>query len=118
MEREPRSLLWDARSSADAILRFVGGKSLEAYLADDMLRPAVERHFEIIGEALGGLARTDPRIAARIPDLGRAVAFRNLLVHGYAVIDDAIVWRVAREDLPLLRDAIAALLNELDGAPP
>lgn len=57
MERDPRSFLWDVRESGDAILRFIAGRSLDDYLADDMLSAAVERHFEIIGEALNRLAK-------------------------------------------------------------
>ncbi|MDE8347644.1 MAG: DUF86 domain-containing protein [Acidocella sp.] len=117
MERDPRSFLWDARESADAILRFTANKSEEAYLADDMLRAAVERHFEIIGEALNRLAKTAPEIASRIPDLARAVAFRNLLIHGYATVDDPTVWRTTQEDLPGLRAVVAGLLTELGDLP-
>lgn len=117
MERDPRSFLWDVRESADAILRFTEGRSLDDYLADDMLSAAVERHFEIIGEALNRLAKTAPNIAARIPDLANAVAFRNLLIHGYATVDHGIVWRTAREDLPSLRQVIIDLLIELGDQP-
>jgi uncharacterized protein with HEPN domain len=56
---------------------------------DIVLRSAVERQFEILGEALGQLARLDAALAARIPKLREIVAFRNLLVHGYATIDRA-----------------------------
>jgi len=52
-----------------------------------MLRSAVERQFEIIGEALGTLARIDATIAARNPELRDIVAFRNILIHGYAILD-------------------------------
>jgi uncharacterized protein with HEPN domain len=97
MERDPRTFLWDARESAD----------------EPMLRAAVERHFEIIGEALNRLFQGNPEIAAKVPDLKQAVALRNLLIHGYATVDSAIVWRTAQEDLPKLRKAIAALLSEL-----
>jgi len=117
MERDPRSFLWDVRQSADAILRFIAGRSLDDYLTDDMLSAAVERHFEIIGEALNRLAKTSPDIAARVPDLANAVAFRNLLIHGYATIDHGIVWRTAQEDLPRLRQAIDELLAELGDQP-
>ncbi|MCF3948564.1 DUF86 domain-containing protein [Acidiphilium sp. AL] len=113
MERDPRSFLWDVRESADAILRFIAGRSFDDYLADDMLNAAVERHFEIIGEALNRLAKTAPAIAARVPDLANAVAFRNLLIHGYATVDQGIVWRTTQEDLPRLRQAIEDLLAEL-----
>lgn len=82
-----------------------------------MLRSAVERQAEIVGEALNTLARTAPGIAARIPALAQAVAFRNILIHGYAVVDNAIVWRVATEDMPALALHLAALLEALGDEP-
>ena len=61
-----------------------------------MLRSA-ERQFEIVGQALGQLGRAEPDLAARVPDLPRIVAFRNVIIHGYAAIDDRLVWEVATE---------------------
>jgi len=52
MRPDPWAFLWDARNSADAIARLISGKRLEDYLSDELLRPAVERQFEIVGEAL------------------------------------------------------------------
>jgi len=52
MQRDPRAYLWDARESAAAILEFVASKTFEDYASDRLLRSAVERQFEIIGEAL------------------------------------------------------------------
>jgi uncharacterized protein with HEPN domain len=40
------------------------------------------------------------------------VAFRNILIHGYALIDRARVWRVVQNDLPGLRTALDGLLGE------
>ena len=117
MERDPHGFLWDARESADAILRFIAGRSRDDYLTDAMLSAAVERHFEIIGEALNRLAKSAPAIAARIPDLRNAVALRNLLIHGYAAVDHGIVWRTAQEDLPRLRVMVQDLLTELGDLP-
>ena len=77
-----------------------------------MLKSAVERQFEIIGEALNQLSRVDPELAASIPDLGRLVAFRNILIHGYAVVDDEIVWGAATNRLPALVAAISELLED------
>ena len=77
-----------------------------------MLRPAVERHFEIIGEALTRLKRVDAVLAARISDLRQAIAFRNVLSHGYESVDDPIVWGIVRDKLPALAAEISALLDE------
>lgn len=108
MPRDPRAYLWDARRAVALIIEFVDDRSWVDYEADAMLRSAVERQFEIVGEALGQLARVAPELAARVPDLPRIVAFRNLLIHGYAAIDDRLVWEVAIE-------RTAPLLAVLDG---
>jgi uncharacterized protein with HEPN domain len=52
MRRDPKAYLWDAAAGATAIQRFISGRSYDDYLADEMLRSAVERQFEIVGEAL------------------------------------------------------------------
>ena len=62
-------LLWDAQDAAERIGRFTAGRSFDDHLADDMLRAAVERQFEIIDEAFAALRRLDPALAAGIPDL-------------------------------------------------
>jgi uncharacterized protein with HEPN domain len=77
-----------------------------------MLRAAVERQFEIIGEALVRLARLDEDFVARISEHRRIVAFRNILVHGYADVDDRLVWDVVRSKLPLLLREVDGLLAE------
>lgn len=108
--REAEKYLWDARRAAERIARFTSGRGFDDYLGDEMLRSAVERQFEIIGEAFAGLRRTDPLLAARIPDLARIVAFRNVLIHGYATVDDQLVWGVVERDLPLLIRVLPGLL--------
>jgi uncharacterized protein with HEPN domain len=60
----------------------------------------VERQFEIIGEALNRLLKEAPDLANRVPDLARIVGFRNVLIHGYAVIDDGRVWEIVTTLLP------------------
>lgn len=92
--------LWDARRAAERVARFTAGRDLAGYLADEMLRAAVERQFEIIGEALNGLRRIDPTLAAAVPELPRIVAFRNVLIHSYATVDDRLVWSIVEGALP------------------
>ena len=84
-----------------------------AYAGNAMAQAAVERKFEVIGEALGQLAKLDAAMAARIPDLPQIVAFRNQLIHGYATVNVSTVWNIAQNALPALLDAIQGLLGEL-----
>ncbi len=113
--RSAPKYLWDAQRAAERIARFTAGRSFEDYLADDMLRAAVERQFEVIGEAFAGLRRADPGLAGAIPDLTRIVAFRNILIHGYATVDDRLVWGVVERDLAGLREIIGRLVGEGEG---
>lgn len=91
MRPESRKLLWDALQAAEKISRFTKGESFDDYELEEVLRSAVERQFEIIGEALDQLRIADPPTASGISELPRIVAFRNILIHGYASIDDRLV---------------------------
>ncbi len=115
ISNEAAALLWDALRAADRIARFTAGRSNDDYLEDEMLRAAVERQFEIIGEAFNALRRIDVTAAAQLPDLPQVIAFRNMLIHGYATVDDQIVWDVIEKDLPRLRTTLTELLRT---APP
>jgi uncharacterized protein with HEPN domain len=110
MQPDGRKLLWDASRAAERIARFTSGKTFVDYEADDYLRSAVERQFEIIGEAFSQLSRVDPVTAAAIPELPRIVAFRNVLIHGYASVDNKLVWGVVETRLDSLHATLEALL--------
>jgi len=69
--------------------------------------------FEIIGEALNRLRQTSPEVAGRIPPWRKIIDFRNLLIHGYAVVESERVWHFAQNRLPELRTVVQALLTEL-----
>mgnify|MGYP000057634295 FL=1 len=113
MQRDPRAFLWDVREAALAIQSFTTGMDAAAYAANPMAQAAVERKFEIIGEALNQLSKLDTAVAARIPDLAQIVAFRNQLIHGYATVNVGTVWNISQTALPALRDAVQGLLDEL-----
>lgn len=112
MRLESRKYLDDMQRAADLLAEFTGGKSLVDYQHDAMLRAAVERQFEIIGEAMARLAGTDEAMAARISGYRRIIAFRNILIHGYADVDDRLVWDVVATSFPKLVQEIGALLGE------
>ena len=94
-ERTPKTLE-DIRDAASFVLAVTEGKKLEDYSEDRLLRKATERNFEIIGEAVGRPARTDPETASRLSEHERIVAFRNVLTHGYDLVDESrwsSIWR-------------------------
>jgi len=95
----------------------VRGKTREAFVEDDLLRSAVERQLQIIGEALSQLAKVDPQIASKVSELSRIIAFRNILVHGYAAIDYDTVWRLIEDKLPELLVNLRTILAA-QGSPP
>ncbi len=110
MRLEARKYLYDGQQAAARISEFTLGKRFEDYQSAAMLRAAVERQFEIIGEALAQLARLDEGLVARVSEHRRIVAFRNILIHGYADADDRLVWDVVQSKLPVLRREIEDLL--------
>ncbi len=112
MHADARKLLWDAQQAAERVARFTAEKTFANYEADDYFRAAVERQFEIIGEAFSKLRQVDPSTASAIAELPRIVAFRNVLVHGYASVDNRLVWGVVEANLPLLRVTLERLLSQ------
>lgn len=95
-----KKLLLDVREAGENILQNLAGKSLAEYARNRLLRRAVEREFEIIGEALNRLAQVDPVSAGSVSQSRRIVDFRNRIIHGYDTIDDTVVWGVAETNLP------------------
>lgn len=112
MKAEFVAHLHDALQAAKAVKNFVAGRKLSDYAADEMLRSAVERKFEIIGESLNRIRRLDPGILLSVRDHRNIISFRNILVHGYDSVDDLIVWGVIEEDLDRLIDDLEKLLRE------
>jgi len=111
MRLESQKYLYDIARASAAAMEFVAGKNFSDYASDLVLRSAVERQLEIVGEALAQLARIDPTTASRISEHQRIIAFRNILIHGYAQIDHRIVWNVLQLKLPIVRREAEALLG-------
>src|SRR5687767_1713211 len=115
MRLESAKLLEDIRVAAGDALAMVAGKTYDDYLASKQLRYAVERCFEIAGEALAQLNKLDPAAAQRITDWRAIIGFRNVLIHGYAVVQHDKTWDIVTNELPvLLREATELLAAEPD----
>jgi uncharacterized protein with HEPN domain len=114
MNNQARKLLFDVVGSGRSIRDWCRHRTFAEYEADRQLRRAVEREFEIIGEALNRLRHIDPILADRVGQLSRIVRFRNRIIHGYDTVDDATVWGIINHHLPELMAQVETLLQEPD----
>jgi uncharacterized protein with HEPN domain len=97
--------MWDA---ASAIAAFVEGKRYDEFASNRMLRNAVERNLEVLGEAARGVSEATRARAPRIP--WRAlVGLRNVLAHEYGDIRYERLWAICTESLPRLVEELKAL---------
>ena len=107
-DKDDRAYLWDMLMAAKTVVGFVQGRTLDEYVADLMLRSAVERQVEIIGEAARRVSKEFQDAHPEIP--WRPIqAQRHVLAHDYGEIKHDRLWRVADEHVP----ALIALLDPL-----
>ncbi len=116
MQPSTPKLLEDIRDACTFILDSVAGKTLDDFAKTRLLHQAVERNFEMIGEAIKRLQKHDPQTVVNIGDYAQIMAFRNILVHGYDIIDREIVWGIIHEKLPSLNERVGSLLREVEKA--
>ena len=112
MRLEARKFLYDIHRAAGLLKEFTRGKTFDDYQREAMLRSAVERQFEIIGEAMTNLAKIDGSTVSKITHYQRIIAFRNILIHGYSNVDDRLVWDVLKTNLCTLSREVDTLLEE------
>ena len=114
MPRDLRAYFWDVQHAADEIFLFTRNKTFADYEGDSLLQAAVERKFEIIGEALTQAAQTFPMDVVQISQYKRFIGFRNILIHRYSTIANEIVWGTIEADLPVLRMQVTSVLEGLN----
>lgn len=112
MQHKTPKLLEDMRDAAAFIVEIAEGKTLDDYLDDRMFRQAIERNFEIIGEAMSKLAKIDAETLAHFPEHPQIISFRNVLIHGYDIVEPAMVWRIVVDRLPELHEKVLTQLEE------
>lgn len=110
MRLESAKLLEDIRVAAADALDMASGKTYDDYLNNKQLRYAVERCFEIAGEALTQLNKLDPTMAQTITDWRAIIGFRNVLIHGYAIVRHDKTWDIVTNELPTLLREVTQLL--------
>ena len=110
MKLEIRKFLFDIKESIESIENFLGDKrDFSIYLSDKMLRRAVEREFEIMGEAMNRIEKIDSTV--EISSKKQIIGVRNRVIHGYDKIDNEIIWGIIIRHLPTLKQEIDSLLR-------
>ena len=111
-EKADEAWLWDMLDAARAISEFIADKTHDDYLANRMLRGAVERHIEIIGKAARHVSETFRQSHPEIP-WRSIIGQRNVLAHDYGDIKHDLIWRVVTERVPTLIDMLQELVPEI-----
>jgi uncharacterized protein with HEPN domain len=111
MQRELKKYLFDIQTCIENVEKFVGKPLLfSTFEQNVMLQQAVERNFEIIGEAMNSILKIDPEI--KITGARRMVDARNKIIHGYDEIQPVQIWNIIINHLPLLKQEVRALLEK------
>lgn len=109
MRHDPKKLCEDVLQAVGEIGSFCQGKTFGDFQGDRALQLIVEREFEIIGEALTRLRRDHPALAERVKDVDKIIGLRNVLAHGYDILEYEILWDVVENKIAVLNRDILNL---------
>ena len=112
MNIEIRGHLLDIRQAANLIIDHTAAITFEQYEENQILRSAVERQFEIIGEATRRLANDDQSIAEKITGYQTIIGLRNRIAHEYDNIANQTIWNTIQNNLPTLLTEVNNLLQD------
>jgi uncharacterized protein with HEPN domain len=111
MPRDLRKICFDILQAISEVEEFTRNKTLPDYQNDRMLKMAIEREYEIIGEALRRIETEFPEKFVQITDGRKIIDFRNILAHGYDAISDEIVWSITQGNMQKLKLEIQKFLK-------
>jgi uncharacterized protein with HEPN domain len=110
MEAEIKKYLFDIQESIQSIEDFLGDRrDFNIYLSNKMLRRAIEREFEIIGEAMNRIDKINPTLP--VSGKQQIIGMRNRVIHGYDKIDDGIIWGTIVKHIPILKKEVDSMLG-------
>ncbi|OFY93728.1 MAG: hypothetical protein A2491_17265 [Bacteroidetes bacterium RIFOXYC12_FULL_35_7] len=110
MELKIQKYLYDIITSINSIYEYLGeNRDFNEYSKNKLLRRAVERELEIIGEASNRILKLDSEFP--IDNARKIVDLRNWVIHGYDKVDDVIIWGILSNHLPKLKDQVENLMK-------
>jgi uncharacterized protein with HEPN domain len=108
-DRSDDAALFDMLQAAQGVLRHATGKTRDDYEREELLRDAVERKIEIVGEAARRLSKgfreQHPQVPWRV-----IMATCHILAHDYDEVDNDIVWRIVTDHIPPLIEQLTPLI--------
>jgi len=109
-ERDFVLFLQDIVDSSEKVIRYIGKRTLDEFVSDEMIVDAVVRNFQIIGEASKNIP---DRIKSKYHNVERRKIqnFRNVLIHDYFGIDYETLWQIAEEQNPMLIPQIKTIIS-------
>ncbi|WP_209401275.1 DUF86 domain-containing protein [Pseudozobellia sp. WGM2] len=106
-------LVSDMLESAEKILRYTSNLDYDEFLENELVKDAVSRNFEIIGEAAHRISSefktTHPQI-----EWVRITGFRNRIIHEYFGVDYEIMWAIIMENITVLIDELKRIINSFN----
>lgn len=114
MDSKVKAWLFDIDNAIEEINSFLDGRAKDyfEYQQDLILKRAIERELEIIGEAMNRVIKSDPSFIDKITDAKDIIGLRNQVIHAYDNISDENIWAIVINHLPLLKSEVSNLLNE------
>ena len=108
--------LFDMQTAISDIDSFLEGEELkfETYRKNKMLKRAIERELEIIGEAMNRIIKRDPTYSDKIQDAQNIIGLRNQVIHAYDNISDESIWAIVINHLPQLKKDVDEILSSAE----
>ena len=111
--REWRERLDDILEAVERIINYTEGMDFDHFSSDPKTIDAVIRNLMVIGE---GSKHIPEEIQARTQELPWVDmrGIRNVVVHEYFGVSNAILWETVRNDIPSLVEPLRKLIQEAD----
>lgn len=111
--KQPLSDELRVRHVLDAIKEiesYLQNVSLDEFLSNSEKRFATIKQIEIIGEACARISATIKEAHSEV-EWKNIVGFRNISIHEYFGVNFQIVWQIAQNDLPVLKQQFSKILD-------
>ncbi len=109
-KKDPLFFLEDIKNSLNKIFKYTEDIDYNQFINNDMIKDAVERNFEIIGEAVKNLPEDFKAKYPNIP-FRQIAGMRDKLIHDYFGVDYEIIWKTIKDKLPQFSDDIINIIQ-------